>query len=217
MRFRPDVARAVCDADFVVLRVEPFEDFVAVLRFGADLDFLALALAGARFFVGDAFAFARCLVGWLLERRLRAPITAPDTAPINVPTTGVPTAVPTTAPATAPPRVLLAAPFSSLDRISFSSSSVMFDLLGHDSKLIVIYATPRSLATFCGSRIARQSADVLRQCNRLFRFLVADRDVKSLRHEKTAEAVPILQDPVIAPGHVFGSQIRAKLPLERTP
>jgi hypothetical protein len=66
-RFRPEVARAVCDADFVVLRVEPFEDFVAVLRFGADLD-LALALAGARFFVGDAFAVAR-LVGWLLERR----------------------------------------------------------------------------------------------------------------------------------------------------
>ena len=128
-RFRPDLARTVCDADFVTLRVEPFEDFVAVLRFGADLDFLAVALAGARLFVGDVFAFVRRLVGWVLERRLRAPITAPDTAPINVPTTGVPIAVPTTAPATAPPRVLLAAPFSSLDRTSFLSSSVMFDLL----------------------------------------------------------------------------------------
>ena len=127
-RFRPDLARTVCDADFVTLRVEPFEDFVAVLRFGADLDFLAVALPGARLFAGDVFAFVRRLVGWVLERRLRAPITAPDTAPINVPTTGVPTAVPTTAPATAPPRVLLAAPFSSLDRISFLSSSVMFDL-----------------------------------------------------------------------------------------
>ena len=130
-RFRPDLARAVCDANFVVFRADPFEDFVAVLRFGANLDFLAVALAGARFFVRDVFALARRLVGWLLERRLRAPITAPDTAPINVPTIGVPTAVPTTAPATAPPRVLLAAPFSSLDRISFLSSSVMFDLLSH--------------------------------------------------------------------------------------
>ena len=49
-RFRPDLARPVCDADFVALLVEPFEDFVAVLRFGADLDFLAVALAGARLF-----------------------------------------------------------------------------------------------------------------------------------------------------------------------
>lgn len=137
-RFRPDLAPPACDADFVALRGEPFEDFVAVLRFGADLDFLAVALAEERLFAGDVFAFVRRLVGWVLERRLRAPITAPDTAPINVPTTGVPTAVPTTAPATAPPRVLLAAPFSSLDRISFLSSSVMFDLLGHDRKLVVV-------------------------------------------------------------------------------
>jgi len=45
----------------VALRVEPFEDFVAVFRFGADLDFLVVALATARFFVGDAFV--RRLVG----------------------------------------------------------------------------------------------------------------------------------------------------------
>jgi hypothetical protein len=133
-RFRPGLARLDCDADFVALRVEPFEGFVAVLPFGADLDFLTVALAGARPFAGDVFAFVRRLVGGLLEPRLRAPITAPDTAPIKVPTTGVPTAVPTTAPATAPPRVLLAALFSSLDRISFLSSSVMFDLQGHDGK-----------------------------------------------------------------------------------
>ena len=123
-RLRPDVARPFCDADFAALRV-----FVAVLRFGAGFDFFVAALAGARFLAGDVFAFVRRLGGWLLERLLRAAITAPDTAPINVPTTGVPTAVPTTAPATAPPSVLLAAPFSSLDKISFLSSSVMFDLL----------------------------------------------------------------------------------------
>ena len=58
-RFRP---RPPCDADFVALRVEPFEDFVAVLRFGADLDFLTVALAGARLFAGDAFAFVLRLV-----------------------------------------------------------------------------------------------------------------------------------------------------------
>jgi hypothetical protein len=118
-RLRPGVARPRCGANFVDLRVELFEDFVGRLRFGTDLDFRAAALPETRFFAGDVFAFVRRLVGWLLERRLRAPITAPDTAPINVPTTGVPTAVPTTAPATAPPRVLLAAPFSSLDKISF--------------------------------------------------------------------------------------------------
>lgn len=127
-RFRPDVARPFFDAAFVAFRVALFEDFVAAFRFGADLDVFAAALAGARlFFAGDAFAFVRRLVGWVLERLLRAAMTAPETAPINVPTTGVPTAVPTTAPATAPPSVLLAAPFSSLDKISFLSSSVMFD------------------------------------------------------------------------------------------
>jgi hypothetical protein len=47
----------------VALRVEPFEDFVAVLRFGADLDFLTVALAGARLFAGDVFTFVRRLVG----------------------------------------------------------------------------------------------------------------------------------------------------------
>jgi len=30
-RFRPELARPPCNADFVALRVEPFEDFVAVL------------------------------------------------------------------------------------------------------------------------------------------------------------------------------------------
>jgi len=90
-RFCPGLARLVGDANFVALRVEPFEDFVAVLRFGADLDFLAVALPGARLFAEDVFAFVCGLVGWVLERRLRAPITAPDTAPISVPTTGVPT------------------------------------------------------------------------------------------------------------------------------
>jgi hypothetical protein len=123
-RFRPDVARPFFDAAFVVFRVELLEDFVAVFRFGAGLDFFAAALAGARFFA--VFAFVRPLAGWPLERLLRAAMTAPETAPITVPTTGVPTTVPTTAPATAPPSVLLAAPFSSLDRISFLSSSVMF-------------------------------------------------------------------------------------------
>ena len=118
-RFRPGLARLDGDGDFVAFRVEPFEDLVAALRFGPDFDFLAVALAEARLFAGDVFAFARGLVGWALERRLRAPITAPDTAPINVPTTGVPTAVPTTAPATAPPRVLLAAPFPSLFLVIF--------------------------------------------------------------------------------------------------
>jgi hypothetical protein len=106
-RFRPDLARPARDADFVALRVEPFEDFVAVLRFGAGLDFLTVALAGARLFAGDVFAFVRRLVGWVLERRLRAPITAPDTAPTNVPTTGVPTAVPTTAPCDSTPKSAL--------------------------------------------------------------------------------------------------------------
>jgi hypothetical protein len=142
----------------VTLRVEPFDDFVAVLRFGAGLDFLAVALAEARLFAGDVFAFARRLVGWVFERRLRAPITAPDTAPINVPTTGVPTAVPTTAPATAPPRVLLAAPFSSLDRTSFLSSSVMFDLLGDDKEPRLFDTFPKALATtkLAGTRAGRR-------------------------------------------------------------
>jgi hypothetical protein len=122
-RLRPDVARPLFVAGFVALRVELFADFVTAFRFGAD--FFAAAFAGARFFAGDVFAFVLRLVGWFLARLLRAAITAPDTAPINVPTTGVPTTVPTTAPATAPPSVLLAAPFSSLDKISFSSSSIM--------------------------------------------------------------------------------------------
>jgi hypothetical protein len=124
----PDVARPFFVAGFVALRVELFADFAAALRLGADFDFFAAAFAGARFFAVDVFAFVGRLVGWPLARLLRAAITAPDTAPITEPTTGVPTAVPTTAPATAPPRVLLAAPFSSLDRMSFFSSSVMFDL-----------------------------------------------------------------------------------------
>jgi hypothetical protein len=139
-RFRPDVAPPFFVAGFVALRVELFADFAAALRvelfanfaaalrFGADFELFAAAFAGARFFAVDVFAFVGRLVGWLLARLLRAAITAPDTAPITEPTTGVPTAVPTTAPATAPPRVLLAAPFSSLDRMSFLSSSVMFDL-----------------------------------------------------------------------------------------
>jgi hypothetical protein len=127
-RFRPDVARPFFAAAVLAFRVERLEDFVAVfLRFAADLDVFAAVLAGARFFAADVFAFVRRLVGWLLERLLRAAMTAPETAPITVPTTGVPTAVPTTAPATAPPSVLVAAPFSSLDKISFLSSSVMFD------------------------------------------------------------------------------------------
>jgi hypothetical protein len=133
-RFRPDVARPFFVAGFVTLRVELFVDFVTAFRFGVDFDFFAAAFAGARFFAGDVFAFVLRLVRFL-ARLLRAAITAPDTAPINVPTTGVPTAVPTTAPATAPPRVLLAAPFSSLDRISFlSSSAVMFDPLSREKR-----------------------------------------------------------------------------------
>jgi len=62
-RFCPALARPACDAELVALRVEPFDDFDAVFRFGTDLDFLAVALAGARFFVGDVFAFVRRLVG----------------------------------------------------------------------------------------------------------------------------------------------------------
>jgi hypothetical protein len=126
-RFRAVVARPFFAAAFVVLRIERFEDFAAVFfRFGAGLDFFAAGfLAGVRRFAADVFAFARRFAGWLFERFLRAAMTAPETAPITVPTTGVPTAVPTTAPATAPPSVLLAAPFSSLDKISFLSSSVM--------------------------------------------------------------------------------------------
>jgi hypothetical protein len=61
-RFRPGLARLDCDVDFVDLRVEPFADFVAVLRCGADLDVLTVALPGARVFAGDVFAFARRLV-----------------------------------------------------------------------------------------------------------------------------------------------------------
>jgi len=122
-RLRPDVARLFFVAAFVALRVELFADFVTAFRFGVGFDFVAAAFAGARFFSGNVFAFVRRLVG--LDRRLRAAITAPDTAPINVPTTGVPTTVPTTAPATAPPSVLVAAPFSSLERTSFFSSSVI--------------------------------------------------------------------------------------------
>jgi hypothetical protein len=126
-RFRADVARPFFAAGFAVFRVGRFADFAAAfLRFGAGLDrFAAAFLAGARFFAADVFVFALRFAGWPFERFRRAAMTAPETAPITVPTTGVPTAVPTTAPATAPPSVLLAAPFSSLDKISFLSSSVM--------------------------------------------------------------------------------------------
>ena len=109
---RTDPVRPFFAAGFFAFRVKPFPDFVTAFRFG--VDFFAAALAGARLFAADIFTFVPRLVGWLLARLFRAAITAPDTAPINVPTTGVPTAVPTTAPATAPPRVLLAAPLSSL-------------------------------------------------------------------------------------------------------
>jgi hypothetical protein len=45
----------------VALRIELFADFVTAFRFG--VDFFAAALAGARFFAGDVFAFVRRLVG----------------------------------------------------------------------------------------------------------------------------------------------------------
>ena len=123
---RTDPARPFFAAGFFAFRVKPFADFVTAFRFG--VDFFAAALAGARLFAADIFAFVPRLVGRLLARLFRAAITAPDTAPINVPTTGVPIAVPTTAPATAPPRVLLAAPLSSLDRIAFLSLSSLMIL-----------------------------------------------------------------------------------------
>jgi hypothetical protein len=61
-RFRPDVARAFFAAGFA-LRVELFADFVTAFRFGVDLDFFAAALAGARFFAGDVFAFVPRFAG----------------------------------------------------------------------------------------------------------------------------------------------------------
>jgi hypothetical protein len=60
-RFRPDVARPFFVAGFVALRVELFADFVTAFRFG--VDFFAAALAGARRFAGDAFAFVLRLAG----------------------------------------------------------------------------------------------------------------------------------------------------------
>ena len=60
-RLRPDVARPFFVAGFVALRVELFADFVTAFRFG--VDFFAAALAGARFFAGDVFAFVLRLVG----------------------------------------------------------------------------------------------------------------------------------------------------------
>jgi hypothetical protein len=70
-RLRPDVARSFFVAGFVALRVELVADFVTACRFG--VDFFVAALAGARFFAGDFFAFMLRLVGWVLDRRLRAP------------------------------------------------------------------------------------------------------------------------------------------------
>ena len=58
----------------MALRIEPFEDFVAVLRFGADLDFFAVALAEARLFAGDVFAFVRRLVGWVFDEEISAKV-----------------------------------------------------------------------------------------------------------------------------------------------
>jgi hypothetical protein len=142
----PAAARPFFVAGFVVLRVELFADFVAALRFGADFNFFAAAVAGARFLAVTVFAFVRRLAGWLLVRFLRAAITAPDTAPITEPTIGVPTTVPTTAPATAPPRVLVAAPFSSLDRMSFLSSSVMVDLqMWDERKLTILHSVAQTV------------------------------------------------------------------------
>jgi hypothetical protein len=60
-RLPPDVARPFFVAGFVALRVELFADFVTAFRFG--VDFFAAALAGARFFAGDAFAFVVRLAG----------------------------------------------------------------------------------------------------------------------------------------------------------
>ncbi len=62
-RFRPDVAPPFFVAGFVALRVELFADFVTAFRFGVDFDFFAAALAGARFFAGDVFAFVLRSVG----------------------------------------------------------------------------------------------------------------------------------------------------------
>jgi len=45
------------------LRVELFADFVTAFRFGVDLDSFAAALAGARFFAGDVFAFVPRFAG----------------------------------------------------------------------------------------------------------------------------------------------------------
>jgi hypothetical protein len=104
--------------------------FLVAVRAVAVFDFVVLD----RFFVVEAFFFDffdvvdfgfafRCGRG---VRFLAAPIAAPESAPITVPTTGAPRAVPATAPATAPLSMLLAALFSSLDGISFLSSSGMF-------------------------------------------------------------------------------------------
>jgi hypothetical protein len=60
-RFRPALARRVCDADLVVPRFELFKDLAAVLRFVVDLGLLAVGLLVARF-LADAF-FVRGLVG----------------------------------------------------------------------------------------------------------------------------------------------------------
>ena len=60
-RLRPDVARPFFVGGFFALRVELFADFVTAFRFG--VDFFAAALAGARFFAGDVFAFVLRLIG----------------------------------------------------------------------------------------------------------------------------------------------------------
>ena len=128
----------------MVPRFELFEAVAALVRVVVDLGLLAVALCVARFLTDDVFA--RGLVGCFLERLLRAPITAPDTAPIKVPTTGVPTAVPTTAPATAPPSVLLAAPFASLDKISFLSLLLISGLLSSSYLVVPLKLERRQLA-----------------------------------------------------------------------
>ena len=125
-RLRPELTRLFFVAAFVALRVELFADFVTAFRFGVNFDFFAAAFAGARFFAGDVFAFVRRLVGLTAayERPLPRQTLHDQRAHDRRTNYGADYCT-----CDAPPSVLLAAPFSSLERISFFSSSVIWTSL----------------------------------------------------------------------------------------